>query len=239
MAESYVTIKEVERYTGLPRSWLYAKAAAAEIPHLKVGKYLRFRHQEVDIAPYLALQRWLAAQGEQQVMIPFAEVLAELVPVQAVRMRRDFRQLLTCIQAIALLYQCQREKTSEGVIIATHEDYMLARELLAPIFDSIVSEGLTPAIRQTVEAISGDEYVSEATLAQRLKLSKSTVHYRVSRALRGGWLVNHETRKGYPASLSRGTPLPELKHVLPTLEDIEEDEGGGPFARFDSNTLTG
>jgi excisionase family DNA binding protein len=48
MTESYVTIKGVERYTGLPRSWLYAEAAAAEIPHLKVGKYLRFRLSDVE-----------------------------------------------------------------------------------------------------------------------------------------------------------------------------------------------
>lgn len=45
--ESYVDIRAVERLTGLPRSWLYAKAAAGEIPHLKVGKYLRFDLQEV------------------------------------------------------------------------------------------------------------------------------------------------------------------------------------------------
>jgi excisionase family DNA binding protein len=48
MTEPYQDIKAVERYTGLPRSWLYAKAAAGEIPHLKVGKYLRFRLSEVE-----------------------------------------------------------------------------------------------------------------------------------------------------------------------------------------------
>jgi excisionase family DNA binding protein len=45
--ESYVDIRAVERLTALPRSWLYAKAAAGEIPHLKLGKYLRFDLQEV------------------------------------------------------------------------------------------------------------------------------------------------------------------------------------------------
>jgi excisionase family DNA binding protein len=48
MAECYVDIKDVEKFTGLPRSWIYAKAAAGEIPHLKVGKYLRFRLTEVE-----------------------------------------------------------------------------------------------------------------------------------------------------------------------------------------------
>ena len=176
--------------------------------------------QDVDITPYLALQRWLAAQGEQHVIIPFAGILADLVPAQAVRMRRDFRQLLTCIQAIALLYQCQRQKMPEGVIIATIDDYRLAREVLGPIFDSIVAEGVTAAVRATVAAIQPDEEVSEAILAERLQLSKSTVHYRVTRAINGGWLVNHETRKGHAARLSRGAPLPDVKSVLPRPEDV-------------------
>jgi hypothetical protein len=177
-------------------------------------------HQHVDVTPYLALQHWLAAQGEQQVIVPFAEVLADLVPAQAVRMRRDFRQLLTCIQAIALLYQCQRQKTPEDIIIATIDDYRRARELLGPIFDSLVADGVTAATRETIAAIEPDEEVSEAQLAERLQLAKSTVHYRVTRAISGGWLVNHETRKSHAARLSRGAPLPDVKSVLPRPEDV-------------------
>jgi hypothetical protein len=70
--------------------------------------------QAPDLAPYHVLQRYLAAQGEPRVVVPYADVLANLVPVQAVRMRRDFDQLLTCIKTIALLYQQQRERTTDG-----------------------------------------------------------------------------------------------------------------------------
>ncbi len=49
--EPLVDITEIEKATGLPRSWLYAQTAAGRIPHLKLGKYLRFRPSEV--------QRWL------------------------------------------------------------------------------------------------------------------------------------------------------------------------------------
>ena len=139
------------------------------------------RETPVDLAPYIALQRWLALAGVHKVAVPFADILADLVPPDAVRMRRDFRQLLTCVQAVALLYQRQRSKTPEGWIIATIDDYAQARTLLAPIFDAILSEGVTPAVRQTVEAVKLTEEVSEAELAQRLKLAKSTVHYRVQR----------------------------------------------------------
>ena len=62
----------------------------------------------VDLEPFHAAQRWLAAAGEHRVSVPFATRLAALVPADAVRMRRDFRQLLTTIQASALLHQLQR-----------------------------------------------------------------------------------------------------------------------------------
>src|SRR5262249_28793575 len=60
-----------------------------------------------DVAPFLAVQQWLDVAGERRVIVPFGKVLAELLPASAVRMRRDFRQLLTAIQALALLRQCQ------------------------------------------------------------------------------------------------------------------------------------
>jgi hypothetical protein len=79
---------------------------------------------------------------------------------------------------------------------------------------------VTAAIRDTVAAIQLDEEVSEAVLTQRLKLSKSTVHYRVTRAIAGGWLVNRETRKGHVARLVRAAPLPDVRSGLPSPEEV-------------------
>lgn len=175
-----------------------------------------------DSAPLVAMQRWLELAGERRVAVPFAEALADLVPSTAVRMRRDFRQLLTSIQAIALLYQCQRRRTPEGWVEATIDDYTHARELLAPIFDTLASEGVTPAIRQTVEAIEPGEELAEGALAERLRLSKSTMSWRVRRAVKAGWLVNNETRRGHPARLSKGAPLPEATSALPEPTMLSE-----------------
>ena len=137
-------------------------------------------------------------------------------------MRRDFRQLLTTIQAIAFLHQCRRGRTPEGWVEATVEDYARARELLAPIFDTIAAEGVTAAVRATVESVKEGEEVSEAALVRRLGLSKAAVSYRVKRAVQGGWLVNGEQRKGHPARLTRGTSLPEETTALPTPERVRE-----------------
>jgi hypothetical protein len=176
----------------------------------------------VDPRPFVALQVWLEEAGVHKVVVPFARELAELVAASEVRMRRDFRQLLTCIQALGCLRQCQRERDSEGRIVATVvEDYGDARAILEPIFESIVAEGVTAAIRETVGAVPvlGDP-ISETELAQILGLAKSTTCERVAKALDGGWLVNLETWKGRPARLRRGAPLPGAADALPTPEQV-------------------
>src|SRR5439155_4607974 len=175
-----------------------------------------------DTTPFLASQRWLALAGVRRVVVPFADVLSDLLPATAVRMNRDFRQLLTCVQSVALLRQRQRERTADGAVIATIEDYAEARKLLATVFDTIASEGVTPAVRETVEAVQPDEEVSAADLARRLSRSKATISYRVGRALKDGWLVNREPRKGHAARLARGAPLPEMVTALPKPDRVRE-----------------
>lgn len=63
-----------------------------------------------DLAPFVAMQRWLALAGEHRVVVPFADVLLDMVPAAQVRMRRDAAQLLTFVQAVALLHQRQRDR---------------------------------------------------------------------------------------------------------------------------------
>jgi hypothetical protein len=166
-----------------------------------------------DLSPWLAMQQWLALAGEKRVVVPYAGALAVAVPAGAVRMRRDFPQLLSVVKSVAFLYQRLRERDSRGWIIAILDDYDTARWLLEEVFAVTVSEGVTPAVRQTVEAVVrlgyGGIAVSEHQLTKELGLAKSTIHYRVQRALKGGWLVNLATQKGAPAQLVVGTPLPD------------------------------
>ena len=81
------------------------------------------------------------------------------------------------------------------------------------VFATTVGEGVTPAIKETVEGVdqlsTGGNAVTQRQLVGRLGLSKSTIHYRVERAIQGGWLVNQTMAKGAPARLVIGEPLPE------------------------------
>ena len=166
-------------------------------------------------------QRWLATTPLVAVVVPFAKVLAERIPANETRMRRDFKQLLAAIKTIALLNQHQRNRDAMGRIIAQLEDYAWARTLLLATFKSVTGGGVTEAIRQTVMAVPESREVTETALARKLGLSKSTTSYRVRQAIRGGWLCNHEQRRGHPARLVRGAPLPEDVSPLPTSEEVE------------------
>jgi primase/DNA polymerase family protein len=177
---------------------------------------------------FWSFQRWLRCETKGCV-VPFAKVLADLVPAEAVRMRRDFRQLITIIMTIAVLNQQRRRKTSDGFVIAEIPDYAEARRLLSRMFDTIATEGLTDAIRQTVNAVPETGEVSLTALAKTLELSKSTVSWRVGRALSGGWLKNLETRPGRPFRLQHGDPMPEPACALPKPEEVEEAFESKPF----------
>ena len=189
-----------------------------------------------DVTKFIAYQRWLALRGERRVVIPFALALAKLIPAKGLRMRRDFPKLLSAVKAVAILHQRHRDRTPDGEIVANLQDYAAARALLAPVFDAIIAQGLTPAIQQTVEAIGVDEAeVTIGTLVERLGLEKPSVWYRVRKACAGGWLVNAETRKGQPAKLRHGDPLPERSITLPLPEDL----AAGVGERMSVSTKTG
>jgi excisionase family DNA binding protein len=47
MSEKLISVKDLNESTGLPVSWWYAQTAAGTVPHIKIGKYVRFRESEV------------------------------------------------------------------------------------------------------------------------------------------------------------------------------------------------
>ena len=89
-------------------------------------------------------QRWLAEEGTHEVAIPFATTLAGLFPAKLVRARRDFEQLITLIEACAILHQQQRDRDQQGRIIATETDYRIVYDLAGSVFGAAAAEGVTP-----------------------------------------------------------------------------------------------
>jgi len=179
-----------------------------------------------DLDPWHALQEWLV-RAEHRVTIPYAEALAELIPPVAIRLRRDFPALLALIETHALLQQAIRERTPQGAIIATLEDYGAVRELVADLMAEGVGTVVSAAVRETVTAVGAllqgkddpDAAVSVTALAKALNIDRSTAWRRAQRALDGGYLHNEEKRNKRPARLVLGEPLPQDIQLLPLPDD--------------------
>lgn len=56
MNENLEGIKAMAKRLDVPVSWLYSRTRTGEIPHLKLGKYVKFRPEEV--------MDWLRKQNE-------------------------------------------------------------------------------------------------------------------------------------------------------------------------------
>ncbi len=179
-----------------------------------------------DLKPWQALQEWLVT-AEHRVQIPYAKVLAELIPPVAVRLRRDFPAVLNLIRAHAVLHQATRAKDEQGRIVASIEDYAAVRRLVAKLVSEGVEAAVPKTIRETVEAAervlrdSDGETVTVAAVARELKLENSTTLRRVRAALDRGHLKNLEDRRGRPARLVLGDSLPEDIEVLPSVERLQ------------------
>jgi hypothetical protein len=176
----------------------------------------------VDPGPWLALQHWLA-HAEHRVVIPYASALAEQIPPVAVRLRRDFGQLLALIHAHAILHQATRERDGEGRIVATLEDYAVVSTLVLDVIAEGIDATVAPIVRETVAAVQtlladGHQEASLRQVAHALGLDKSAAARRIAAAVQLGYLRNLEDRKGRPARLTLGEPLPESVSILPSCE---------------------
>ena len=59
-----LTPEEVARHFQVNRQWVYERTCRSEIPHIKVGKYLRFQRQEIE--------RWTEGMAVPEVNNPFS-----------------------------------------------------------------------------------------------------------------------------------------------------------------------
>ncbi|GEM_PF-2463681 len=177
-----------------------------------------------DLGEWRDLQAWIAEQ-ENAVTIPYAMQLATLVPPVAVRLRRDFQTVLNLVKAHAVLHQQTRERDGAGRIVATVADYGAVRDLVADLVADEVGATVPATVVETVAAVAvlAETHaggVTSAQLGESLGLDKSAARRRGKVAVTRGYLKNLEDRKGKPARLLPGDPLPGEVTILPTVETL-------------------
>jgi hypothetical protein len=187
-----------------------------------------------DRSAWHQLQSWLADRP-LDVVVPYAAPLAEAIPPVTVRLRRDFPTLVTLIGAHALLHQLRRERDMDGAVLANFEDYATVRRLVSDLFADAAERAVPATVRETVGAVreltdTGDplgEGAPVVKVATRLGVDKSTALRRSRVAIARGYLRNLEVRRGQPARLVLGEPLPEDSVLLPRTADLERLHGCG------------
>jgi len=167
-----------------------------------------------------ALQEWLKLSG-RKVTIPFAKKLARLIPPKGLRLRRDFGAILGLIRAHAILHQESREKDTRGRVIAdiTH-DYEVVKSLVTDLMSEGLDSSVSVTARETVAAVAklisaNSQDCSVTQVSKFLGLDKSATSRRVADARRKGYLKNLEDKKGKPARLVLGDPMPKDTFLLP------------------------
>ncbi|MEI8022314.1 MAG: HTH domain-containing protein, partial [Schlesneria sp.] len=160
-----------------------------------------------------------------EVVIPYAERLAELFPDEPLEVRRSFGHLTSMVQTITLLHQYQRERDEVGRIVAQPDDYFLARLLLDEVFGQSLgrkaSEGLKRFVVR-VRKFTGEHTAKE--LAQAMNMSERTAREHLTELLERGVITQSTQARGpIPAEWSISTSL-EINDVqespLPSVFDV-------------------
>jgi hypothetical protein len=112
----------------------------------------RDRTPPLDTAAWHALFRWIEC-GQLAVVVPFAGWVALHVNVGAVRMRRDFDQMLSLTKASAILHQATRQRDGQGRIVAESQDYGTAVLLIAATVDDATGVTVAPHLRNVWQAV--------------------------------------------------------------------------------------
>lgn len=180
-----------------------------------------------DLEPWIALQTWIELAGNHTVKIPYAPFIAELANPKAVRLRRDFTQVLNLISAHTILHQMSRDvESSTGRIIANLDDYRAIYELISDLLNDLVRATVSPATRETVDAVRkltmNGKPASITLVAKSLNIDRSAASRRVMVALDHGYLSNDENQPRKPAKLMIGDPMPEETGILPAPERLIE-----------------
>jgi len=167
------------------------------------------------------------AELDTRPLVPFAEQLAELVDVTAVRMRRDFPTILTLINAHALLHEASRDRDDQGRILATISDYAAVHAAVAGVVAETTALSVSPKSRSTIEAVrqvladGRRAYVTIPQLADALRVDPSNARRRVYEGFAAGHLVNLSAR-GRPIHITLGETLPEDRQAMPTPEQLAD-----------------
>jgi hypothetical protein len=169
-----------------------------------------------------ALQRMLKTK---MVIIPFAERVGELMRTDNIQARRAFHQLMSMVQASALLHQFQRQLDKDRRLFASADDYQIAWRLLLKPMMKQLGGGLSDQARRFLERLQTWATGSFTTTEAKSHESgcKSSVYGWLHELHEAGVLEQEQVGRGSAPAKWRltGKTLDETeKSILPTVEEV-------------------
>ena len=184
---------------------------------------------EPDTDAWFALYEY-ARLGPKLVKIPFALPLAKRLPRTHDRIKRDFPQVLSLIAASALMHDCSREHSHDGVPIATIDDYKTVFDLVNAPLSVGLNAAVPESIRQAVETVEHESNqpgkaatyggISVSKLADLMQRDQGSTSRLVQRAVDEGYLQNQNPGQGREARLLVGEREVPAGSVLPSPHEL-------------------
>ena len=198
-----------------------------------------------------------------RVVIPFAERIAKHFPRRVVRARRDFPRFLSLIEASAVLYQYQRKRDDNGTIVASLDDYALARRLAIPLLESAIlgasekTRKLVNVAREfastTCAADPPSVKITASILSKKLPgsgWSKATVRRHLTAAEEAGYLDLISAKRGQETEyrvanaseeICLALPMPDALMIDPPSDELRQPDQGASNANdaLNSNAASG
>ena len=173
-------------------------------------------------------QRLLNKIGNKNVVVPFADALATLIPPRATRLRRDFSQIIACIKSHTLIHCCRRMNNEKGELVADLDlDYVPVAELIGHITAEGAGIAVSPELLETIDAVKvitvnipPDDGATAFEVGKKLSLDKSTALRRLRVAAEKGFVVNLESHRGRPGKYRLTDQEVVTESLLPTADEI-------------------
>ena len=101
------------------------------------------------------------------------------------------------------------------------------REVLNDAYSATVNSGITEDVRAVVNAVAelrslGNLSVTYDMVAKKLEWPRYKAHRKAAGALKHGWLINTQEKRGHPANLDLGDEMPK-ERGLPLAKDLAEE----------------
>jgi hypothetical protein len=186
---------------------------------------------------HYALQRMLKPLP---IVIPFARRLGELFTSDRVEVRRAFPQLMSMIETSALLHQHQRQVDSDGRLVATADDYQLARHLLAGPMSRLLGGRISESARRFYDRLAGrfavDQKFTTTEAANSESVSRRAVTGYLVELCDVGAVAQIEAHKGNKPATWKMTAasLDDNDNDCPELPALDDVFPDGDFRHFDN-----